>query len=82
MTTDMTPAVAPDDVLVYIRALDEHELRTLLPANAIADIEHPDDMFSVVTADGVRLAIVEGREEPPDCFHARRRVDPLPEGRA
>ncbi len=63
MTTDMTPAVAPDDALVYIRALDEHELRTLLPANAIADIEHPDDMFSVVTADGVRLAIVEGREE-------------------
>lgn len=48
--------------VVYIRAISAEELGMLLPANALDDLSGHDDLFSVTTEDGVRVAIVEGRE--------------------
>jgi hypothetical protein len=47
---------------VYIRHLEDSEARGLLPPDALADIGDLDDLFVVASADGQRLAIVEGRE--------------------
>jgi hypothetical protein len=47
---------------VYIRHIDDGEIRSLLPPDALDDVSDPDDLFVVASADGQRLAIVEGRE--------------------
>ncbi len=48
--------------LVYIRQMDADEINTVLPPNALADVEDPEELFAVLSADGERLAIVEGRD--------------------
>jgi hypothetical protein len=50
------------NTFVYIRHLDEGEIRNLLPPDALADVDDPEDLFVVASADGQNLAIVEGRE--------------------
>ena len=50
------------DAFVYIRHLDEGEIRAMLPPDALDDVGDPDDLFVVTAADGRSLAIVEGRE--------------------
>lgn len=62
MPTDLIPSPFEADALVYIRPVGDTELMEMLPANAIEKIEHPDDLFVVLTADGERLAVVEGRD--------------------
>ena len=63
------------DAFVYIRHLDAGEVNDLLPPNALEQIAHPDDLFVVYSADGVRLAVVEGREA---AFAAARAHDLKP----
>ena len=48
--------------LVYVRPIDTEEVEDLLPANALDQLEHTDDLFAVHDSDGRRLAIVEGRD--------------------
>ena len=62
MTTELKTNPFESDAFVYIRHLDEDELQTLMPANAISQIKDPDELFVVLSADGVRLAVVEGRD--------------------
>ena len=62
MTTDLKTNPFESDAFVYIRHLDAGELSGILPANAIDQIDEPDDLFVVASADGVRLAVVQGRE--------------------
>jgi hypothetical protein len=50
------------NTFVYIRHLEDGEIRSLLPPDALDDVTDPDDLFVVASADGQRLAIVEGRE--------------------
>jgi len=50
------------EAFVYIRHLDMVELHGLLPPDALAEIGDPDDLFVVSSAEGERLAIVEGRD--------------------
>lgn len=61
--------------LVYIRHLGADEVRELVPANALDGVEHPEDLFMVSSAEGERLAIVEGREA---AFAAARLHDLKP----
>lgn len=63
MMTDLTPSLFETEALVYIRPVGNTELTEILPANAIEKIAHPDDLFVVLTANGERLAIVEGRDQ-------------------
>lgn len=51
-----------DETLVYVRPISADELEHILPANALEELDTTDDLFAVHSADGVRLAIVEGRE--------------------
>ena len=62
MTTDLKTNPFDSEAFVYIRHLDADELQSLLPANAIGQINDPDELFVVLSADGVRLAVVEGRD--------------------
>lgn len=48
--------------LVYIRQMDADEVNEILPPNALADVEDLEELFAVLSADGERLAIVEGRD--------------------
>lgn len=48
--------------VVYIRAISADEIKTILPPNALVDVSDDDNLFSVTTEEGVRIAIVEGRE--------------------
>ena len=78
MTTDMTDRLMSEfkaEKLVYVRPLPLEELETLLPANAIAELDSTDDLFAVHDADGERLAIVEGREA---AFAAARAHELVP----
>lgn len=54
----------PFDVegLVYIRQMDAAELNEVLPPNALADVEDIEELFAVLSAEGERLAIVQGRD--------------------
>lgn len=63
MMTAPTPSLFEAEALVYIRPVASAELTNLLPANAMDRIQHTDDLFVVLTAEGERLAIVEGRDE-------------------
>ena len=63
------------DSLVYVRHLGADEVRDLVPANTLEGVEHPEDPFMVSSANGVRLAIVEGREA---AFAAARLHDLKP----
>ncbi|MBI1253702.1 MAG: DUF1150 family protein [Hyphomonas sp.] len=62
MTTGLKPTSPEGNSFVYIRHLDDGELRSLLPPEALEDVADPEDLFVVASADGQRLAIVEGRE--------------------
>ena len=62
MTTELKTNPFESDAFVYIRHLDADELQSLLPANEVNQINDPDELFVVLSADGVRLAVVEGRE--------------------
>jgi len=62
MTTGLKSTTPEGNTFVYIRHLDDGEIRSLLPPEALADVDDPDDLFVVASADGQRLAIVEGRE--------------------
>ena len=75
MKTDNTVDPFERDAFVYIRHLDAGEVETMLPPNALEQIAHPDDLFVVSSADGVRLAVVEGREA---AFAAARAHDLRP----
>ena len=75
MTTENTTDPFEQNAFVYIRHLDAGEIETLLPPNALEQIAHPDDLFVVYSADGVRLAVVEGREA---AFAAARAHDLKP----
>ena len=61
--------------LVYIRLMDASEIRDLVPANALDHVNHPEDLFMVSSADGEKLAIVQGREA---AFAAARAHDLKP----
>lgn len=63
MMTDLTPSLFEAEALVYIRPMALAEMTDLLPANALDKLQHTDDLFIVLTAEGERLAIVEGRDE-------------------
>jgi hypothetical protein len=52
MTTGLKSTSLEGNSFVYIRHLDDGEIRSLLPPEALV----------VASADGQRLAIVEGRE--------------------
>ena len=75
MTTDLKTNPFESDAFVYIRHLDAVELSGILPENAIDQIDEPDDLFVVASADGVRLAVVQGREA---AFAAARSHDLKP----
>lgn len=62
MTTEIESTPFETEAFVYIRHLDADEVQALLPPNALGEISHPDELFVVSTADGVRIAVVEGRE--------------------
>lgn len=62
MTTGLKTPESEGAAFVYIRHLDDGEIRSLLPPEALADVDDPDDLFVVASADGQRLAIVEGRD--------------------
>lgn len=71
MTTEInTTSPFESDSFVYIRHLDVGEVSGLLPPDALADIGDPDDLFVVSSADGQRLAIVEGRDAAFAACHA------------
>ncbi len=48
--------------LVYVRHMQAGELTGLIPPDALDAVSDPGDLFVVSSADGQRLAIVEGRE--------------------
>lgn len=62
MTTGLKSNPFEGNTFVYIRHLDEGEIRSLLPPDALDDVGDPDDLFVVASADGQSLAIVEGRD--------------------
>jgi hypothetical protein len=62
MTTGLKSPAPEGNTFVYIRHLADGEIRSLLPPEALDDVADPDDLFIVASADGQRLAIVEGRE--------------------
>lgn len=68
-------STAGSENLVYVRRLASEEARRIVPADTFATIAEPDDLFSVHSSDGQRLAIVEGREA---AFAAARAHDLRP----
>lgn len=62
MTTALKSTSSEGKPFVYIRHVADGEVRSLLPPGALDDVADPDDLFVVASADGQRLAIVEGRE--------------------
>lgn len=51
-----------EDTFVYIRHMDADEISEVLPQNEIGELRHPDQLFAVLSSDGERLAVVEGRD--------------------
>lgn len=70
MTTNIETDLFEKEALVYIRQMDVGEVSGLLPPDALADVDDPDDLFMVFSADGQRLAIVEGRDAAFAACHA------------
>jgi hypothetical protein len=62
MTANQKSDPSEGTAFVYIRHMHDSEIRALLPPDALDGIEDTDDLFVVASADGQRLAIVEGRE--------------------
>lgn len=62
MTTGLKSDPFEGTAFVYIRHLDEGEISSFLPPDALDDVGDPDDLFVVASADGQSLAIVEGRD--------------------
>lgn len=62
MTTEMENSPFEAEAFVYIRHMDADEVKALLPPNALSEVSHPNELFAVTTADGVQIAVVEGRE--------------------
>jgi hypothetical protein len=62
MTTELKTNPFENEAFVYIRHLDADELQSLMPANAMRDVNDPEELFVVLSADGIRLAVVEGRD--------------------
>ncbi|MBR9808541.1 MAG: DUF1150 family protein [Alphaproteobacteria bacterium] len=75
MTTELKTNPFESEAFVYIRHMDAGEIQGIMPANAIEQIEEPEDLFVVASADGVRLAVVQGREA---AFAAARAHDLKP----
>lgn len=75
MTTGFKTNPFERESFVYIRHMDLGEARGFLPPDALADIDDPEDLFIVASADGQRLAIVEGRDA---AFAAARANDLSP----
>jgi len=74
MKTDLTHdmPIGHTDKIVYVRRLALDEAKELVSQNELDGIESPDELFSVHSADGIRLAIVEGRDA---AFAAARAYD-------
>lgn len=74
MKTDLTHdiPIGHTDKIVYVRRLALDEAKALVSQNELDGIESPDELFSVHSADGIRLAIVEGRDA---AFAAARAYD-------
>ncbi|MFN4185773.1 MAG: DUF1150 family protein [Hyphomonas sp.] len=70
MTTEIKTDLFEKEALVYIRQMAVSEVSGLLPPDALAAIDDPDDLFIVSSADGERLAIVEGRAAAFAACHA------------
>lgn len=71
MTTDFNKTNPFEtESFVYIRHMDVGEVSGLLPPDALADIDDPEDLFIVSSADGERLAIVQGRDAAFAACHA------------
>jgi hypothetical protein len=69
MTTE-NPADGIDvSKLVYIRALRTQELADL-PNEALEAVKDPERLYVVSNADGVRIAIIEGRKAAEAAAHA------------
>ncbi|MEM1105168.1 MAG: DUF1150 family protein [Pseudomonadota bacterium] len=63
MTHHSTASESTDDTsLVYVRPVTLEELESVLPANALEELNAASDLFAVHGANGQRLAIVEGRD--------------------
>lgn len=62
MTTQLHTDPFEENAFVYIRLMDADEIQEVLPQNAIGEVKHPDQLFMVLSSDGERLAVVEGRE--------------------
>ena len=75
MTTELKTNPFESEAFVYIRHLDAGELRGMIPANAIDQIDAPEDLFVVASSEGVHLAVVQGREA---AFAAARAHDLKP----
>ncbi|MEE9381655.1 MAG: DUF1150 family protein [Hyphomonadaceae bacterium] len=48
--------------LVYVKRLELEEAASIVPPNALDSIEMPDQLFALHSANGERIAIVEGRD--------------------
>ena len=72
MLNDLKTDLFEQENFVYIRHMDASEVRDLMPANALEEVAEPEDLFMVSSAEGVRLAIVQGREA---AFAAARAHD-------
>ncbi len=75
MTIASKTAPFEGETLVYIRHMEPAEIRGLLPPDALAEVDDPGDLFVVASADGQRIAIVEGRDA---AFAAARAHDLKP----
>ncbi len=47
---------------VYLKPVEPDEVQRIVPAAELADIDDLTDIFALHTSDGVRVALVEGRE--------------------
>lgn len=61
--------------LVYVRKLAIEEAKEIVPADTFKVLAAPENLFSVHSSSGERLAIVEGREA---AFAAARAYDLRP----
>ncbi|MEL6258149.1 MAG: DUF1150 family protein [Pseudomonadota bacterium] len=57
-----TPQNLFTDRLVYVKPLNEAELSNLIEQNAIEGWDPSETVFALYNAEGVRVAVVEGRD--------------------
>jgi hypothetical protein len=75
LPTVHTDLVSTVQNLVYVRKLAIDEARKIVPADTFEILAAPENLFSVHSSNGERLAIVEGREA---AFAAARAYDLRP----